>query len=415
MNFLNSIDLNQNELLHARIENQASDALAGTGVDGQLYYNTTVKQLKAWDASILAWVEVGGGVVSLTSGTYLTDTGTAEDPIVNHDNTTRSDTTSAASPASSGTFEVVDSATTNATGHVTAINVKTITLPIEVDTTYDLTTAPTGTAVRLTDSGAASDDVTISGTANEITLSRVSGTELNVALPDDVTIGNDLTVTTDLEVQGASSIQALSVNSNKISNVLDPTTPQDAATKQYVDDVTAGGLVYQTGYNATTNSPDLDSATSIAVEKGWTYTVTADGDFFNEKVRVGDVLIAEIDLAIGAGTLADWTTVQNNIDLAGLSTVGIGNVNAGTGIDVSYASGTASVSLTAASASGTIAIGATTGTVTHALGANVLVQTFENVGGDTVFCDIARTATTVTATVATASATTINIIVQKIG
>jgi len=36
INFLNKIDLNQLELLHAAMENQASDALVGTGVDGQI-------------------------------------------------------------------------------------------------------------------------------------------------------------------------------------------------------------------------------------------------------------------------------------------------------------------------------------------------------------------------------------------
>ncbi len=69
--------------------------------------------------------------------------------------------------------------------------------------------------------------------------------------------------------------------------------------------------------------------------------------FFTEQVRVGDVLIAEVDAPT---TLADWTTVQNNIDLADLSTVGIGNVNSDTstdklGISVSYTNGTADVGL----------------------------------------------------------------------
>lgn len=53
INFLNSIDLNQLELLNAAIENQPTDALAGTGVDGQLYYNTTDDDLKVWTGS--AW------------------------------------------------------------------------------------------------------------------------------------------------------------------------------------------------------------------------------------------------------------------------------------------------------------------------------------------------------------------------
>ena len=35
--FLNDIDLNQNELIDAVIENQTGDAGAGTGILGQLY------------------------------------------------------------------------------------------------------------------------------------------------------------------------------------------------------------------------------------------------------------------------------------------------------------------------------------------------------------------------------------------
>ena len=113
-----------------------------------------------------------------------------------------------------------------------------------------------------------------------------------------------------------------------------------------------GALIYQGPYNATTNVPDLDGVASIAVEKGWTYTVTADGLFFTEQVRVGDLLISEIDQATGTSALVNWTTVQNNIDLADLLTVGIGNVNAPLitdldtlGISVAYAAGTATVGL----------------------------------------------------------------------
>jgi hypothetical protein len=105
--------------------------------------------------------------------------------------------------------------------------------------------------------------------------------------------------------------------------------------------------VYQGGYNAATNTPDLDTSPSASIKKGWTYTVTADGLFFTEQVRVGDVIIAEVDAPT---TLADWTTVQNNIDLASASQIGIGNVNidgAGNkdGLSLAYASGTATVGL----------------------------------------------------------------------
>ena len=129
-----------------------------------------------------------------------------------------------------------------------------------------------------------------------------------------------------------------------------PVADTDAASKKYVDDNIAGGLIYQGGYNAATNTPDLDSGTSIAVSKGWTYTVTVEGLFFTEQVRVGDVLISEVNQAAGASALANWTTVQNNIDLASLTQVGIGNVIPSAAIDklgiaVAYTTGTAAVGL----------------------------------------------------------------------
>ena len=244
----------------------------------------------------------------------------------------------------------------------------------------------------------------------------------------------------------------IDMDSQRVVDMADPVNAQDAATKKYVDDNIAGGLIYQGGYNADTNAPNLDSATSIAVDKGWTYTVTVEGDFFTEKVRVGDVLISEVDQAAGASALANWTTVQNNVDLASATVVGIGNVKPGAAIDVAYADGSATVSVEDSTASnkgavivapgagisvgysggtatvtntitngtyskvGTIAVGATTGTVTHTFGINTIVQTIQ--GGNTIFCDITRTSTTAVATINTAQTAAqgvITILVQKIG
>ena len=62
--FLNDIDLNQNELIDAVIENQTSDVNAGTGIDGQLYYNTDDDVLKVWTGT--AWTSVGSDTYTLT-------------------------------------------------------------------------------------------------------------------------------------------------------------------------------------------------------------------------------------------------------------------------------------------------------------------------------------------------------------
>ena len=60
--FYNGIDLNENELVQARVENQPNNTAAGTGVSGQLYFDTSEGALKVWTTS---WVEVGGGIETI--------------------------------------------------------------------------------------------------------------------------------------------------------------------------------------------------------------------------------------------------------------------------------------------------------------------------------------------------------------
>ncbi len=437
INYLNSIDLNQNELIHAQIENQASDALAGTGVEGQLYFNTTDDVLKVWSNG--SWSSISGDITSVTAGNYLNGGGNLGDITINHDTTSRSNTTSSDSPGYGGSFTAIDTITTNAYGHVTDVNTKTVTLPASDDTTYDLTVPNGTTDIRLAGSDTTNDDVTISATSNETTVTRVSAGELRIGLPDDVTITGELTVSGT----GQSSF------AGPVTIPQTPSADTDAASKHYVDQAVTGALSYQGGYNAATNTPNLDSNPSPnPIKTGWTYTVTADGLFFTEQVRVGDVLIAETDAPTA---LADWTTVQNNVDLADLTTVGIGNVNPGGAIDVSYSGGTATVSVEDSTASnkgavivagstgisvayasgtatvtntetnssntatGTITAGSLSGTVTHNFGTkNTIVQTI-NSSGDTVFCDISRTTNTSVATITATQANDITILVQKIG
>lgn len=72
-----------------------------------------------------------------------------------------------------------------------------------------------------------------------------------------------------------------------------------------------GGLVNQGGYNASTNSPDLDvSPGALSIKNGWTYVVSTGGTFFTEDVSVGDMLIAKQD---NPTTLAHWTLINKNI------------------------------------------------------------------------------------------------------
>lgn len=67
--------------------------------------------------------------------------GDPEQITFDHDETVRTDTASSVTPGPGGTFTVIDTITQDSTGHPTAVNVKTVTLPLPSDdnTTYDLT------------------------------------------------------------------------------------------------------------------------------------------------------------------------------------------------------------------------------------------------------------------------------------
>jgi hypothetical protein len=70
-----------------------------------------------------------GGTAKFAGGTYITTGESSGTLTINHDDTTRSDSTSTDAPAFGGTFDAVTSVTTNTQGHVTAIDVSTVEIP----------------------------------------------------------------------------------------------------------------------------------------------------------------------------------------------------------------------------------------------------------------------------------------------
>ena len=373
--FLNNVSLTNNEIQNVRLHNTGTSNAAA----GQIFFNTNVNLAQYYANAVDTWISLKE--YSFASGTYVgnTVTGTAAKPIVTVD------LSAIDGVAGAGERYLTK---TNKWAEISTIP-GTYTWKIEGDT-GDTTDVDSGSTISFVGG-------TNMGTA-------FSGDTLTINLNDSVTLAGQLTVSG----AGQNSF------TGQVTIPILPVAQTDAASKDYVDNAIVGGLVYQGGYNAATNTPDLTSSPN-SILKGWTYTVTADGTFLGEQLRVGDVLIAEIN---NPSALTDWTTVQNNIDLASLTQVGIGNVNAGTGISVAYASGTATVTNTDTNttntATGTITAGNLSGTVTHAFGINTIVQTI-NANGDTVFCDVTRTATTSVATISAVEATDITILVQKIG
>ena len=419
INFLNSVDFNKNELLNPTIENQPNDTAAGTGVEGQLYFNTTDDILKVYANG--AWVEVGGGVTSLTTtdGTYInltpnsattgavtvtadlsavdgtagvgeryltknnkwatvasipgtytftTESNTGSETVdsgdnliisggtyitgavskvgqditnrLDHDSTSRTDTTSTDAPGYGGTFEAVTSVTTNATGHVTAIDVSTVTIPASDDTTYQLSVGAgaADTAVVTLDASSGTDTTLTIGVQDQaLTISETTGVNGTITLGLNSSIQKNITFTEDVVIQGELEMGgSIDMSSNSITNLLDPTNDQDAATKAYVDGLVEGGLTFKDGFNATTGAIDgggnlTSGGSRVAISVGDYYVVTTAGDFYGDSsypLTVGDSVIAKEDAAAGASTVTDWVIVQGDEGVVDLTS---GNGGTSTG------------------------------------------------------------------------------------
>jgi hypothetical protein len=248
INFLNTVDLNQNQLNQAAIQSLAANP--SSGVIGQIYFNTVAQTIRVYKEILpittpktYEWASISGDITGLIGGTYITITD-ADGPIptINHDATSKTTPSTTSSPGYGGDIVAVKAITTNATGHVTNVATETYTLPDDTNETYTLPTtagvvapnAPTTGIISLTAGGTGSgvkSTVAFTGTTNRIDVSgSATGTAgaITIDLTDDVTIVDDLNIGGIITQSGASSTTALNSGAITASTALVLTTANTA-------------------------------------------------------------------------------------------------------------------------------------------------------------------------------------------
>jgi len=216
---------------------------------------------------------------------------------------------------------------------------------IPVNDLYTLGKAANSNDLILKNDGVDQDTIVFNGTAKEI--------KLDVATVDNYTFS--LADGAFAEWGAAGSPTNLQLPEHAVAKT--PASGDDStriATTAFVQAAVTGLLEFKGGFNANTGAivggGNLTTGGSrVAVAVGDYYVVTVAGDFFGNAatpLTPGDSVIVQTAAAAGASVEADFIIVQSDTDLATLSTVGLGNVNADTddsklGISVSYLSGTA--------------------------------------------------------------------------
>ena len=274
-----------------------------------------------------------GNTLSILGGTALSSTSGATDTVtINHD-----------SIGTAGTYAYPSSLVTNAQGHVTSVVAGVApgtmsSFSVAGDTGAAQSIANGNTLTLTGGEGidtvmSATDTATFNLDLTELPVRTVpieSATDYIVGLFDKGADQNKSLVRDfTLSMWGAPTAD-LSFGTNKLTNVVDPTAAQDAATKNYVDSTFAGSgaLIYQGGYDASVAPP------KVGVLQGWTYAVTVagtGGGFFNPALEVGDLIIANSNTP---ATAADWTEINKNIDVATATVQGIANFPTAGGLTV---------------------------------------------------------------------------------
>lgn len=262
-----NLELNKNELIEAVV--QKSSTAPNNPKEGQIYYNTTNQTI---------YVSIGG--------TTWLDLGDIYDHPKFAELTPDLNTNKAS---------VLASLETNDEGHVITASTRLMTLA-DLGFTGDPDANKYIHFQDGVDFGSATTGATIISDVQVNTEGHVTGFNTRDITPADIgaAVIND-SVTDLINTWSSEKIQGkFDVVDGRIDDI---------------NNTIAGALIYKGVYNASTNTPNLDTTPS-GIEVGYTYVVSTNGVFYSEPVQAGDMIIAEVD---DPASLSDWSIINKNI------------------------------------------------------------------------------------------------------
>jgi hypothetical protein len=331
ISFLNSIDLTKNQLLNAAIQNLGSDP--GTGVEGQIYFNTTDDELKVYAGG--SWKSISGDITSVTSATtnQLTVVNPLTSPVLSI--VTGSIANGATNLVTSDViFDYVASIAGGLVDSVTTGDANTIVIG---GTAANPTVAAKTAAVSdggqdlatggqiftfVTDFGYGTVTSVTAGTGMTQTGTATVNPTLNVIGGSGITANaNDIQVdATVIRTTGAQTIAGVKTFSDQVVVPLTPTDAVNAASKGYVLSQIGGVGGFRGGYNASTNAPALSGGSNVAMALGDFFVVSVagnNGGYFND-LEPGDFIFADAAIAANSDpNVSSYTVVIADENIAG--------------------------------------------------------------------------------------------------
>ena len=282
-----------------------------------------------------------GQVVDVVGGTYISGSIAGTRTVtLSHDSTTRSDTVNTASPGSAGTFTAVDSVTTNSTGHITALNTKTVTMPTS-PTVYSgwLLTGDAGTNVNIT-AGATVDiqgGTGISTSANGFildisntgVLTNVAGTGIGVSgATGNVTITNNGVTSavagSNISVSSATGAVTIAYTGGT-GEMTSWSLAADSGTTQSITNGNTVTIQGSTGIDTAVSATD-DVTINLDLNELTTTTTWTSGSDFLTVVDGG----SNAKILSGNIPINDWGTADGDIAMGNNKVTGLKTATAGT-------------------------------------------------------------------------------------